>query len=50
MRDRGSRSARLTAEIVLEGYVHLDELRTEGPFGDHTGFYSLEDLYPVSST
>jgi 4-hydroxy-3-polyprenylbenzoate decarboxylase len=35
------------AEIVLEGYVQLDELRTEGPFGDHTGFYSLEDLYPV---
>ena len=35
------------AEIVLEGYVSLDELRTEGPFGDHTGFYSLEDLYPV---
>ena len=36
-----------TAEIVLEGYVDLDELRSEGPFGDHTGFYSLEDLYPV---
>lgn len=36
-----------TAEIVLEGYVNLDELRTEGPFGDHTGFYSLEDQYPV---
>ncbi|MGZ4823910.1 MAG: UbiD family decarboxylase [Terriglobales bacterium] len=36
-----------TAEIVLEGYVNLDELRTEGPFGDHTGFYSLEDSYPV---
>lgn len=36
-----------TAEIVLEGHVHLDELRPEGPFGDHTGFYSLEDLYPV---
>jgi len=36
-----------TAEIVLEGHVHLDELRSEGPFGDHTGFYSLEDLYPV---
>ncbi|MBS1849681.1 MAG: UbiD family decarboxylase [Acidobacteria bacterium] len=35
------------AEIVLEGYVNLDELRTEGPFGDHTGFYSLDDLYPV---
>ena len=36
-----------TSEIVLEGHVHLDELRREGPFGDHTGFYSLEDLYPV---
>jgi 4-hydroxy-3-polyprenylbenzoate decarboxylase len=36
-----------SSEIVLEGHVHLDELRTEGPFGDHTGFYSLEDLYPV---
>ena len=35
------------AEIILEGYVNLDELRGEGPFGDHTGFYSLEDLYPV---
>ena len=36
-----------SSEIVLEGHVHLDELHTEGPFGDHTGFYSLEDLYPV---
>jgi 4-hydroxy-3-polyprenylbenzoate decarboxylase len=35
------------SEIVLEGYVNLDELRTEGPFGDHTGFYSLADEYPV---
>ena len=35
------------AEIVLEGYLSLGELRTEGPFGDHTGFYSLEDEYPV---
>jgi len=35
------------AEIVLEGYVDLDEFRTEGPFGDHTGFYSLEGEYPV---
>ncbi len=35
------------AELVLEGYVHLNELRTEGPFGDHTGFYSLEGEYPV---
>jgi 4-hydroxy-3-polyprenylbenzoate decarboxylase len=36
-----------SSEIVVEGYVNLHELRTEGPFGDHTGFYSLEDLYPV---
>ena len=35
------------AEIVLEGYVDIGESRTEGPFGDHTGFYSLEDDYPV---
>ena len=35
------------AEIVLEGYVDLNEFRTEGPFGDHTGFYSLEGEYPV---
>jgi 4-hydroxy-3-polyprenylbenzoate decarboxylase len=35
------------AEFALEGYVDLNELRREGPFGDHTGFYSLEDDYPV---
>jgi 4-hydroxy-3-polyprenylbenzoate decarboxylase len=35
------------AEIILEGYVELGELRTEGPFGDHTGFYTMEDQYPV---
>ena len=35
------------AEIILEGFVKLDELRTEGPFGDHTGFYTMEDEYPV---
>ena len=35
------------AEIVLEGYVNLNEMRTEGPFGDHTGFYSLQGEYPV---
>ena len=35
------------AEIVLEGYVELAELRAEGPFGDHTGFYTLPDDYPV---
>jgi len=35
------------SEIVLEGYVELGELRSEGPFGDHTGFYTLTDEYPV---
>jgi 4-hydroxy-3-polyprenylbenzoate decarboxylase len=35
------------AEIVLEGYVERGELRREGPFGDHTGYYSLADDYPV---
>jgi len=35
------------AEFVLEGYVDPDELRMEGPFGDHTGYYSLVDEYPV---
>ncbi|MDN5331474.1 MAG: 4-hydroxy-3-polyprenylbenzoate decarboxylase [Tepidanaerobacteraceae bacterium] len=35
------------AEFVLEGYVDIDELREEGPFGDHTGYYSLKDYYPV---
>jgi len=35
------------SEFVLEGYVELGESRTEGPFGDHTGFYSLSDEYPV---
>jgi 4-hydroxy-3-polyprenylbenzoate decarboxylase len=35
------------SEFVLEGYVDLDERRLEGPFGDHTGYYSLADMYPV---
>ena len=36
------------AEVILEGYVDPAEpLRREGPFGDHTGFYSLADDYPV---
>lgn len=35
------------AEFVLEGYVDMDEMRQEGPFGDHTGYYSLADTYPV---
>lgn len=35
------------AEIVLEGYVDPNETRLEGPFGDHTGYYSLTGDYPV---
>jgi 4-hydroxy-3-polyprenylbenzoate decarboxylase len=35
------------AEFILEGYVDPAESRMEGPFGDHTGFYSLPDEYPV---
>jgi len=35
------------AEFILEGYVDPGELRREGPFGDHTGYYSLADDYPV---
>ena len=35
------------AEFVLEGYVEIGETRSEGPFGDHTGFYTNADQYPV---
>jgi len=35
------------AEIVMEGYVDPAESRIEGPFGDHTGYYSLSEPYPV---
>ncbi|MEO6912910.1 MAG: menaquinone biosynthesis decarboxylase [Candidatus Baltobacteraceae bacterium] len=35
------------AEFVLEGYVDNADMRTEGPFGDHTGVYSLADTYPT---
>jgi 4-hydroxy-3-polyprenylbenzoate decarboxylase len=35
------------AEIILEGYVVPGEERPEGPFGDHTGYYSMPDPYPV---
>lgn len=35
------------AEIVIEGYVTRGETRWEGPFGDHTGYYSLADDFPV---
>jgi 4-hydroxy-3-polyprenylbenzoate decarboxylase len=35
------------AEIILEGYVNPNESRPEGPFGDHTGYYSPAEEYPV---
>ena len=35
------------AEIVLEGYVHAGETATEGPFGDHTGYYSPAEPFPI---
>jgi 4-hydroxy-3-polyprenylbenzoate decarboxylase len=35
------------AEIVLEGYIDKDELTAEGPFGDHTGFYTPAEQFPV---
>ena len=35
------------SEIVLEGYVDATDLRPEGPFGDHTGFYTPLDDYPA---
>jgi len=35
------------AEIVLEGYIGKDDLTTEGPFGDHTGYYSPAEPFPV---
>ena len=35
------------ADIVIEGYIEPDETCIEGPFGDHTGFYSLADEYPL---
>ncbi len=35
------------SELVIEGYLEPGEMRIEGPFGDHTGFYSSADYYPV---
>src|SRR5262245_42310406 len=35
------------AEIVLEGYIDKEELTDEGPFGDHTGYYSPQEPFPV---
>ena len=34
-------------DFVLEGYVDTNKLEIEGPFGDHTGYYTLKELYPV---
>ncbi len=39
--------APLSAEIVLEGHVSLDEYADEGPFGDHTGYYNEVERFPV---
>ena len=36
-----------TAEIVLEGFIEPDEVRDEGPFGDHTGYYNSVEQFPV---
>ncbi|MDX1443216.1 MAG: 4-hydroxy-3-polyprenylbenzoate decarboxylase [Gammaproteobacteria bacterium] len=36
-----------SAEIVLEGHIHPDDMAPEGPFGDHTGYYNEVDTFPV---
>jgi 4-hydroxy-3-polyprenylbenzoate decarboxylase len=36
-----------SAEFVLEGHIHADDLAAEGPFGDHTGYYNEVDSFPV---
>jgi len=36
-----------SAEIVLEGVIHPDDMAEEGPFGDHTGYYNEVDSFPV---
>jgi len=36
-----------SAEIVLEGHLHPDDMADEGPFGDHTGYYNEVDRFPV---
>lgn len=37
------------ADILIEGFVNLDEFKVEGPFGDHTGFYTPAEPFPVMS-
>lgn len=34
-------------DYVIEGWVDTNDMKTEGPFGDHTGYYTLEEAYPV---
>ena len=34
-------------DYVIEGWVDTTEMKIEGPFGDHTGYYTLEEAYPV---
>ena len=36
-----------SAEIVLEGHIHPDDMAMEGPYGDHTGYYNEQDSFPV---
>ncbi len=36
-----------SAEIVLEGHIHPDEMALEGPYGDHTGYYNEQAMFPV---
>src|ERR1700690_2620557 len=36
-----------SAEIVLEGHIHPDDMAAEGPFGDHTGYYNEVEKFPV---
>jgi 4-hydroxy-3-polyprenylbenzoate decarboxylase len=36
-----------SAEIILEGHLHADDMAAEGPFGDHTGYYNEVESFPV---
>ncbi len=36
-----------SAEIVLEGHIHPDDIAVEGPYGDHTGYYNEQERFPV---
>jgi len=48
VRCKGSElSVPASAEIVLEGVIHPDEMAKEGPFGDHTGYYNEVETFPV---